>query len=62
MATANENHVPLTQGQQEGDESSILHPPPVQENFKDLDNNELQVLVTLALNTLRDRGVNLPPI
>jgi hypothetical protein len=62
MAAANENQVQITPGHQGGADSSFLHRPPAQENFRDLDNNELQVLVTLALNTLRDRGVHLPPI
>jgi hypothetical protein len=62
MAAANENQVPITPGHQSGAGSTFLHRPSAQENFRDLDDNELQVLVTLALNTLRDRGVHLPPI
>jgi hypothetical protein len=62
MAAANENQVPITPGHEGGAESPFIHRPPAQENFRDLDNNELPVLVTLALNTLRDRGVHLPHI
>jgi hypothetical protein len=41
MAAANENQVPITPGHQGGADSSFLHRPPAQENFRDLDNNEL---------------------
>jgi hypothetical protein len=62
MSLTNKNQATITPGQQGVDNSSFIHHPPEQENFKNLDNNELLVFVSLALNTLCDRGVSLPPI
>ncbi len=60
MSTSTENQNPVTPAQQHGNESSVLTCPSRNDNFKDLNNDELQVLVSLAINTLRDRGVSLP--
>jgi len=50
----NENQTPITPVQQQVNDSSFLTCQPQQENFKDLDNDELQVLISLAINTLHE--------
>jgi hypothetical protein len=58
-----ENQNPITPGQQQMAVHSPIHDHLRQNNFSDLNNDELQVLVSLAINTLCDRGVSiLPPL
>jgi hypothetical protein len=41
--------------------NSFLQRPAEQTNFKDLNNKELQVLLTLAINALREKGITFSP-
>ncbi len=54
----NENQMPVTPIQWRVDTSNVLHHQSRQNNFRDLNNDELQVLVTLAINALCDRGIS----
>jgi hypothetical protein len=60
MATQTENSNAITPGHHDSGEASLLHHQSKQLNFKDLDDEELQVLVTLVINMLHDRGLPYP--
>jgi hypothetical protein len=57
METQSENQTPVTPAQQGRSSSTLFQDQTTSTNFRDLNNEELQVLVTLAINTLRDRGI-----
>lgn len=61
MNSNRENQNPVTPGHINNENPSFLSRPQQHENFRDLDNDELQVLISLAINTLKDRGVS-PPL
>jgi hypothetical protein len=60
MNTTTDRQTPVTPGQINEENSSFLSRQQPHGNFRDLDNDELQVLISLAINTLRDRGVSTP--
>jgi hypothetical protein len=58
---SNDDQTPVTPGPTNNENSSFLSRPLSHStNFRDLDNDKLQVLISLAINTLRDRGVSTP--
>jgi hypothetical protein len=61
MEQQNENQAPITPGQDITTSPLIRRQVLRNNNFKDLEDEELQVLVTLALNTLRDKGISFSP-
>jgi hypothetical protein len=58
MTSNTENQNPVTPGHYNNENSSFLSRPQPHGNFRDLDNDELQVLISLAMNTLKDRGLH----
>jgi hypothetical protein len=60
MNITTECQTPVTPGQINKENPSFLFCQQPHGNFRDLDNDELQVLISLANNTLRDRGVSTP--
>jgi hypothetical protein len=61
MNQQNENQAPITPGQDNTTSPLSRWQVLRNNNFKDLDDEELQVLVSLALNTLRERGISFSP-
>jgi hypothetical protein len=55
MSSNVENQTPVTPGQSAHAPALLRYPRPG--NLSELDDDELQVLVSLAINTLRDRGI-----
>ncbi len=62
MATQSDAQFPITPGQQEMLTTPFLHCPTDRRDFRNLNNEELQVLATLTLNALKDKGISFPPI
>lgn len=60
MATQTENSSAIKPGHHGSGEASLLYHQSKQLNFKDLDDEELQVLVTLVINMLHARGLPYP--
>jgi hypothetical protein len=57
MENQNENQTPVTPMQHGRVQINSIDQQPNYANFCDLNDNELQVLVTLAINTLRNLGI-----
>jgi hypothetical protein len=55
--STNENQAPVTPGHHGAGPSTILQDQLRRDKFQDLDNEELKILASLAVNTLRDRGI-----
>jgi hypothetical protein len=62
MATPGDAQFPITPGQPDIPTTPFLRRPTDQRDFQNLNNEELQVLATLTLNALKDRGISFPPI
>jgi hypothetical protein len=56
METQNENQAPVTPGPPQRQAASTTTSIP-QQAFHNLDDNELSVLAALAINTLKERGM-----
>jgi hypothetical protein len=59
MESQDENRLPVTPGQPNATSTPFLHHQTSSSNFNDLNDEELQVLTSLALNALRTRGISL---
>jgi hypothetical protein len=62
MENQDENRSPVTPGQSSATSTPFLHRPTSSSNFNDLNDEELQVLTSLALNALRTRGISMNAI
>jgi hypothetical protein len=62
MENQDENRSPVTPGQSSATSTPFLHRPTSSANFNDLNDEELQVLTSLALNALRTRGISMNAI
>lgn len=52
MDSTTEHQTPVAPGQHNDEKSSFLYCQQLHGNFRDFDNDELQVLISLAINTL----------
>jgi hypothetical protein len=59
MATENDFQNNVTPGQSNADNNFIRHPAE-EPNLRNLNDEELQLLIMMAINTLRNRGVSFP--
>lgn len=58
METQHECQIPISPGQQGVESNSFIQVPTEQTNFKELNDKELQVLVTLAISAFCYRGIS----
>jgi hypothetical protein len=61
METQHESQTPVTPGLSGTEPDPFICRPSGQNIFQDLINDELQVLVTLAINALHGRGISVLP-
>jgi hypothetical protein len=61
MANQSDMQLPVTPRHTETPTDQFLHRSNERKDFSDLNNDELQVLVTLAINALKDRGITFHP-
>jgi hypothetical protein len=52
MDSTTEHQTPVAPGQHNDENSSFLYCQQLHGNFRDFENDELQVLISLAINTL----------